>query len=72
MFKRINDLLALLVLVVIVPLFWILDGLKILSMNGEVMGASIAGWTLILQYYFRKKSTTTEDIKPPEIPPVTK
>jgi hypothetical protein len=72
MFKRINDLLALLVLVVIVPLFWILDGLKILSMNGEVMGASIAGWTLILQYYFRKKSTTTGDIKPPEIPPVTK
>jgi hypothetical protein len=62
MFKRINDLLALLILVLVFPGLWILDGREIITLPGEVMGATIAGETLILQYYFRKKqreSTTT-------------
>lgn len=55
MFKGINDLLALVVVVLIIPAFWILDGLKIVEFNGEVLGATIATWTIIVQYYFRKK-----------------
>jgi hypothetical protein len=64
MFKKINDLLALLIAVVIIPAFWILDGLKVLEVNGEVLGATIATWTLIVQYYFRKKPSDV-DTKPP-------
>jgi hypothetical protein len=64
MFKKINDLLALLIAVVIIPAFWILDGLKVLEVNGEVLGATIATWTLIVQYYFRKKPSDV-DAKPP-------
>ncbi len=48
-----NDWLALLVLLVI-PGLWIGQGLGWLALPGEVLGASIAGWTLVLQYYFRK------------------
>jgi hypothetical protein len=63
MFKRINDLLALLILVFIFPALWIMDGRGIIQLSGEVMGAMIAAFTLIVQYYFRKKtseSTTTQ------------
>ena len=58
MFKRINDLLALLILVVIFPVLWILDGRGIIELPGEVLGGTIAAFTLIVQFYFRKKSPT--------------
>lgn len=52
---NINDLLALLTLVVIIPGLWVVQGLGVVNMPGEVIGATIMGWTLVLQYYFRKK-----------------
>ncbi len=52
---NVNDLLALLVLIVIIPGLWIIQGRGIVTMPGEVIGATIMGWTLVLQYYFRKK-----------------
>jgi hypothetical protein len=63
-----NDVLALGLLFFIIPALWILQGLKILELAGEVIGASIMGWTLVLQYYFRrapesKAHTTTGDNK---------
>ena len=53
--KSVNDLIALILLVVIIPGMWIVDGMKAIDLNGEVRGATIMGFTLILQYYFRKK-----------------
>jgi hypothetical protein len=66
MFNRINDLLALLVLVIIFPALWILDGRGIIHLPGEVLGATIAAFTLIVQFYFRKKSAES-----PKVPPKT-
>ena len=54
MFRRINDLLALLLLVVIIPALWLLHGIAIIVLPGEVLGATIAIWTLVAQFYFRK------------------
>ena len=54
--KRIksNDIIALLLLLFIIPGLWIAVGLNKLELPGEIIGATIAGWTIILQYYFRK------------------
>ncbi len=60
--RNVNDLLALLVLLVVIPALWILQGLGRLQMSGEIIGATIMGWTLVLQYYFRK---APEDKQPP-------
>lgn len=61
--KTINDRLALLLLVVI-PLLWV--GHKWLNLPGEVIGASIMAWTLVLQYYFRKSPPASgTDSTPP-------
>lgn len=56
MIKGINDLLALLVTVLVFPVLWVLDGCGVISLPGEVLGATIAVFTLIVQYYFRKKA----------------
>lgn len=55
--KNVNDIIALLMLIVVIPALWILQALNKLSLAPEVTGALIAGWTLILQYYFRKAPT---------------
>ncbi len=57
MFRQINDLLALLVLAVIIPALWLLDGNGIIHLPGEVLGATIAAFTLVVQFYFRKKKS---------------
>ncbi len=59
MIKRIlpqnfNDTLCLILIFLIVTL-WILLGMKILELSSEVTGALIVTWTLLVQYYFRKK-----------------
>ena len=54
MFKAVNDLLALLLLIVVIPGLWLAAALGVINLNGEVIGATIMGWTLVLQYYFRK------------------
>jgi len=55
MFKNIRDLLALLVMVVIFPALWVLHGKGVITLPGEVIGATIAIETLVAQYYWRKK-----------------
>ena len=59
--KNFRNLLALLVGVVVFPAIWILQGLGMLNLAGEIIGAMIAGETLILQFYFRR---TQEGEKP--------
>lgn len=76
---KINSALALLLLVIVIPGLWIAQGLGKLNMPGEVSGALIAAFTLIVQYYFRKAptpdsssqstSTTTTTTTPPATPP---
>ena len=53
MFKRINDLLALIVIVGI-PLF--VAGVKVagLDLSGEAVGTFVGGWLLVIQFFFRK------------------
>ena len=51
----INDILALAILIVIIPGLWVGIGVGWLNLPGEIVGATIMGWTLVLQYYFRKK-----------------
>jgi hypothetical protein len=60
MLKRVNDLIALLTLTLILPGLWILNGRGIIQLTGEVIGATIAAFTLIIQYYFRKKPSGTD------------
>lgn len=54
MCKDFNDWLALM-LFLIIPTLWFLDGFKVISLNGEVLGATIMGWTMVLQFYYRKR-----------------
>jgi len=54
-----NDLLALILMVVVVPGLWVAIGLKCLEIPDVLTGATIPVWTLIAQYYFRKKEGET-------------
>ncbi|BAS31220.1 hypothetical protein [Dehalococcoides mccartyi] len=50
--KFFNDRLALF-LIILIPALWIVNSW--LMLPSEVLGATIVSWTLVLQYYFRKK-----------------
>jgi hypothetical protein len=51
-----NDLLALILTFGIIAI-WILQGKSVITMPSEVTGAMIVTWTLIVQFYFRKKES---------------
>ena len=57
MIKNFRNLLALLIAVIVFPGIWVLQGLGMLALPGEVLGATIAIETLVGQFYFRKAST---------------
>ena len=57
MLKNHRDLLSILLGVVVLPAIWVLQGLGYLTLPGEVIGATIAGETLIIQFYFRKAAS---------------
>ncbi len=54
--QNFNDSLCL-VLIMLIAALWILTGLKILELPAEVTGALIVTWTILIQYYFRKKQS---------------
>jgi len=54
MIKNFRNLLALLIAVIVFPAVWVMQGLGMLTLPGEVIGATIAVETLIAQFYFRK------------------
>jgi hypothetical protein len=56
--RTFNDFLCL-VLVGVISALWTLSGLKTLELPAEVTGALIVTWTLLIQYYFRKKQGET-------------
>jgi hypothetical protein len=53
--QNFNDSLCL-ILILLISALWILAGTKILELPTEVTGALIVTWTILIQYYFRKKS----------------
>ena len=57
--KNFRNLLALLVAVIVFPGIWVLQGLGMLALPGEVLGATIAIETLIAQFYWRKANGET-------------
>lgn len=59
MIRNTNDLLAILLLIVVIPGLWLVQGWGKLQLPGEVNGALIAIWTLVAQYYFRKAPPST-------------
>ncbi len=74
-FKNFNDLLALLLIVLIVTL-WVLQGKGVITAMPEVSGATIAAFTIVIQYYFRRapvdaETTTTTTTTTPTIPTPT-
>jgi len=60
MIKKFNDLLALITIVGIIPGLWVATGLKAIVLPGEIIGATIMAWGLVLQYYFRRKPPKEE------------
>ena len=57
--SKFNDTLALIVISVIV-LLWGLHGYGLLKLPGEVIGATIMGFTLVIQFYYRKSAPETD------------
>jgi len=55
--KNFRNLLALLIGVIVFPGIWIMQGIGVMNLPGEVLGATIALETLIGQFYFRKANT---------------
>ena len=54
MFKNQRDFLSVALGVIVIPGIWIAQGLGYLTLPGEVIGATIAAETLVVQFYFRK------------------
>ena len=53
---RFNEFLGLITLVGI-SVLWVLHGSNITVLPGEILGGTLAGWMLVLQFFFRKKET---------------
>jgi len=62
--KNFRNLLALLIAVIVFPSIWVLQGLGMLNLPGEVIGMTIAVETLIAQFYWRKKGQDETVSKP--------
>ena len=64
--KNFRNLLALLVAVIVFPTIWVLQGLGLLNMPGEILGVTVSVETMIAVFYFRKKgaddTTTTGNV----------
>lgn len=54
--KTFRDRLALILLVGI-PILWVLGGTRFIAIPEAALGATIAIWTLVANFYFRKKGT---------------
>jgi hypothetical protein len=61
-----NEILCL-TLVYLTFLLWLLQSVKAIELPEAVLGATIVTWTLMVQYYFRKKppkdSTEAQNIE---------
>ena len=62
MLKNHRDLLSILLGVVVLPGIWVAHGMGAINVPEIVLGATIAGETLIIQFYFRKKEGESNGI----------
>ena len=58
-----NDFLAL-ILIFLIPAFWVLQGCSLITVQTEVNGGLLVSWTIILQYYFRRSPPTSGEATP--------
>lgn len=49
---KFKNMLSLILLVGVIPGMWIAQGLGFLMLNGEVTGATVIAWGLILEHYY--------------------
>lgn len=61
--KNFRNLLALLIAVVVFPAIWVLQGLGMLTLPGEIIGVTVSIETMIFVFYFRKKGQEEETPK---------
>jgi len=59
---KIRTTLAIALGIAVFPLMWVMVGLGLLNLPGEILGVTIAMETLILNFYFRKKTKTEDQI----------
>jgi len=52
-----RNYLALCAFIGIIPIMWIANGGGLINLGDTVLGATIVVWTLIAQFYFRKKES---------------
>jgi len=64
LFKNFNDFLAV-ILVCLIVCLWVLQGRGIILAMPEISGATIATFTIIVQYYFRRAPPTNGGVVPP-------
>ena len=53
-----NDVIALFLLLIIIPGMWTADARGVIILKEAIQTATIMGWTLVLQYYFRRRKPT--------------
>jgi len=53
--KNFRNLLALLIAVILFPGIWVLNGMGIIAVPGEIIGVTVSIETMIAVFYFRKK-----------------
>ena len=44
-------------LIIMIPSIWVTQGMGLLTLSGEVVGVTIAMFTLVVNFYFRKKES---------------
>lgn len=52
-----RNILALLAFIIMIPAMWILEGKGVIHLGDTIIGATIVMWTLIGQFYFRKRES---------------
>lgn len=67
-FVNFNDRLALIV-IIFLPVFWLVEALTQVSVSGEINGAMVMAWGLVMQYYFRRAPENPENGTPQPTPP---
>ena len=63
MVKNIRDIMAICGGLIVMPALWILNGLGLITLPAEVIGATIAIETLIFNFFFRKRGPKQEESK---------
>lgn len=52
---KFRQLLAALCIIVVIPMLWVTHACGLLTLPGEIIGATIMAWGTIVTFYFEKK-----------------